>query len=180
VLGNHRLRHQVLDGAADTHPVVERCPCTSTANGPQDLIAWPASAATPQIAQPAVTIRLDNEDVPQRRIDLAHADSQQDIRRSLLEIAQRAKSGTYLHLPIWLLIAVSSGLPSIAPMFFWCNTAYFGALTMVRILLHRRFTLWLDTHPVATVRVGFALMMLPTLQWGMLSAETIFFDSLRG
>jgi signal transduction histidine kinase/DNA-binding response OmpR family regulator len=109
---------------------------------------------------------------------LAPVNSPQDTRRALLEIAQRAKSGTYLHLPIWLLVAVSSGLPAISPTFFWCNTAFFGALTAVRILLHRRFSLWLDAHPVATVRVGFALMMLPTLQWGMLSAEMICFDTL--
>jgi signal transduction histidine kinase/CheY-like chemotaxis protein/HPt (histidine-containing phosphotransfer) domain-containing protein len=83
-----------------------------------------------------------------------------------------------LHLPIWLLVTLSSGLPVIAPAFFWCNTAFFGVLTAVRIILHPRFSLWLDTHPVATVRVGFALMILPTLQWGMLSAETMFFGFL--
>jgi len=100
------------------------------------------------------------------------------MRRAILEIAQRAKSGTYLHLPIWLLITVSGGLPSSAATFFWCNTAFFGALTAVRVLLHLSLPRWLDSHPVVTVRVGFALMMLPTLQWGMLSAETLFFAGL--
>jgi len=109
---------------------------------------------------------------------LAHANSPQDARRALLELAERAKSGTYLHLPIWLLVTLSGGLPSIAPTFFWCNTIFFGALTASRISIHSRFSSWLDSHPVATVRVGFALMTLPTLQWGMLSAETQFCDSL--
>ena len=122
-------------------------------------------------------VRLD-QDVPEQGIYLAHVNSPQDARRALLELAERAKSGTYLHLPIWLLVTVSSGLPAISPIFFWCNTVFFGALTASRISLHRKFPLLLDTHPVATVRVGFALMTLPTLQWGMLSAETLCFDSL--
>ena len=117
-------------------------------------------------------------DVPRRRIDLGHANSPQDERRALLELAQRAKSGTYLHLPIWLLVTVSSGLPSISPAFFWCNTAYIGLFTAIRLWIYPRFPRWLDTHPTATVRTGFALVTLPTLHWGMLSAATIFFDSL--
>ncbi len=83
-----------------------------------------------------------------------------------------------MHLPIWLLVTVWSGLPGIAPNFFWCNTAFFLGLTAVRILGHRKFALWLDTYPVATVRLGFVLMTLPTLQWGMLAAESIFFGFL--
>jgi len=83
-----------------------------------------------------------------------------------------------MHLPIWLLVMVSSGLPWVLPRFFWFNTAIFCALTAARIVLQRKFSVWLDTYPVATVRVGFVLMTIPTLQWGMLSAETLFVDSL--
>ena len=104
--------------------------------------------------------------------------SPQDARHALLELAQRARSGTYMHLPIWLLVSVSSGVPWVLSTFFWCNTAFFGALTATRVLFHRKFPQWLDTHPVATVRAGFALMMIPTLQWGLLSAETLLFSSL--
>jgi len=109
---------------------------------------------------------------------LADANSPQDTRQALLELAQRARSGTFMHLPIWLLVTISSGLPWIFPTFFWCNTALFVSLTAARIVLHRGFAQWLDTHPVATVRAGFVLMTVPTLEWGMLSAETDFFGRL--
>jgi len=111
-------------------------------------------------------------------MDLDKITSPQDARHALLELAQRARSGTYMHLPIWLLVSVSSGLPWVLSTFFWCNTAFFGVLTATRVLFHRKFPQWLDTHPVATVRAGFALMMIPTLQWGLLSAETLLFSSL--
>jgi signal transduction histidine kinase/CheY-like chemotaxis protein len=104
---------------------------------------------------------------------LAHSHAIQDTPRALLELAERAKTGTFLHLPIWLVVTLWNGLPSIAPTFFWCNTAFFVALTAVRIILHRKFPLWLESHPVATSRAGFALVIIPCLQWGMLAAEAV-------
>jgi hypothetical protein len=47
-------------------------------------------------------------------------------RNALLDLAQRAKRGTYVHLPIWLMLASWTGLYSAVPAFFWFNTAIFG------------------------------------------------------
>jgi len=102
----------------------------------------------------------------------------QDTRQALLELAERAQRGTYIHLPLWLLVSIATGLPGIAPVFFWCNTAAFCALTAARLILHRTFPQWLQNDPVAAVRLGFALMTVPALQWGALAAEPLFLDFL--
>jgi signal transduction histidine kinase/DNA-binding response OmpR family regulator len=104
--------------------------------------------------------------------------SQQYTRQALLELAERAQRGTYIHLPIWLLVTISTGLPGTAPGFFWCNTALFCAMTVARLFLHRHFPRWLQTNPSAAVRAGLVAMVVPALQWGALAAEPLYLDFL--
>ena len=44
-------------------------------------------------------------------------------RQALLDLAQRAKRGTYVYLPTWLLLAAWGDLPAHAPTFFGSTPA---------------------------------------------------------
>jgi len=124
-------------------------------------------------------LSADNQGLRGKEKRLALIKSHQDTRQALLELAERAQRGTYIHLPIWLLVTIATGLPAAAPVFFWSNTSLFCAITAVRLWLHRNFPRWLQTSPVAAVRAGFAAMTVPALQWGALAAEAVFFEFLN-
>jgi len=91
-------------------------------------------------------------------------------RNALLDLAQRAKRGTYVHLPIWLMLASGTGLYSGVPTFFWLNTAIFGFFTAMRLLMHARFEAWLDMRPGLAKGAGFLAVVGPSAHWGVLMA----------
>jgi signal transduction histidine kinase/DNA-binding response OmpR family regulator len=91
-------------------------------------------------------------------------------RRALLDLAQRAKRGTYVHLPVWLLVSVWTGLASAVPTFFWVNTVVFACVTAMRFLMHARFETWLDTRPGFAKAAGFLAVVGPSAHWGALMA----------
>jgi len=99
-------------------------------------------------------------------------------RRSLLDLAQRAKRGTYVHLPMWLLLALWTGVYSVLPSFFWINTAVFGGVTAMRLVMHAKFTTWLDTRPTLTKAAGFLAVVGPSAHWGILMALSYSWPSL--
>jgi len=91
-------------------------------------------------------------------------------RNALLDLAQRAKRGTYVHLPMWLLLALWTGLHSIVPAFFWLNTSVFGCVTVMRLVMHAKFETWLDTRPTLAKTAGFLAVVGPSAHWGVLMA----------
>ena len=91
-------------------------------------------------------------------------------RNALLDLAQRAKRGTYVHLPIWLMLASWTDLYSAVPAFFWFNTAIFGFFTGMRLLMHARFESWLDMRPGLAKGAGFLAVVGPSAHWGVLMA----------
>jgi len=91
-------------------------------------------------------------------------------RNALLDLAQRAKRGTYVHLPMWLLLALWTGLHSIVPAFFWLNTSVFGCVTVMRLVMHAKFETWLDTRPTFAKTAGFLAVVGPSAHWGVLMA----------
>jgi len=91
-------------------------------------------------------------------------------RHALLDLAQRAKRGTYVHFPIWLMLAFGTGLYSVVPAFFWFNTVVFGCVTAMRLLMHARFATWLDTRPGLAKAAGFLAVVGPGAHWGILMA----------
>jgi signal transduction histidine kinase/CheY-like chemotaxis protein len=99
-------------------------------------------------------------------------------RHALLDLAQRAKRGTYVHLPMWLLLALWTGVYAVLPAFFWINTAVFGGVTAMRLVMHAKFTTWLDTRPTLTKAAGFLAVVGPSAHWGVLMALSYSWPSL--
>jgi signal transduction histidine kinase len=99
-------------------------------------------------------------------------------RNALLDLAQRAKRGTYVYLPMWLLLALWTGLYSSVPAFFWINTAVFGFITAMRSVMHAKFATWLETRPTLAKRAGFVAVVASSAHWGVLTALAYNWDSL--
>jgi signal transduction histidine kinase len=99
-------------------------------------------------------------------------------RHALLDLEQRAKRGTYVHLPMWLLLALWTGLYSVVPPFFWINTAVFGLVTAMRLILHAKFKAWLDTRPTFAKAAGFLAVVGQSAHWGGLMALSYSWPSL--
>jgi signal transduction histidine kinase/CheY-like chemotaxis protein len=97
----------------------------------------------------------------------------------LLDLAQRAKRGTYIHLPIWLLVALWTGLPGRVPLVFWPATALFAGVTALRLGLHSRFAELVRTRPEIAKRAGLAAVLCPCLLWGLLTAASLQSELLR-
>ena len=100
-------------------------------------------------------------------------------RQALLDLAHRAKRGTYVYLPTWLLMAVWAGFPARTPVFFWINTAILACLTAVRVLLHSRFEDLLNTRPIFAKRLGLTLLLEPSLHSGLLTATSLSWSLLK-
>jgi len=91
-------------------------------------------------------------------------------RQALIDLAHRAKRGTYVHLPMWLLLALWTRLYAAVPEFFWINTAVFGFVTAMRLVMHAKFETWLDTRPTYAKAAGFFAVVGPSAHWGVLMA----------
>ncbi len=100
-------------------------------------------------------------------------------RQALLDLAHRAKRGTYVYLPTWVLLATWTGLPARAPTFFWISTAIFCGLTAVRLVLHSRFADLLSTRPTFAKCVGLAVLLMPSLHLGLFTAASFYWEVLR-
>jgi signal transduction histidine kinase/DNA-binding response OmpR family regulator len=94
-------------------------------------------------------------------------------RQALLDLAYRAKRGTYVYLPTWVFLAAWSGLPARAPAFFWINTGIFGCVTAIRLVLHSRFADLLSKRPTFAKSVGLAMLLQPSLHSGALTAACL-------
>ena len=103
-----------------------------------------------------------------------HHDTLQPLeRQALLDLAQRAKRGTYVYLPVWVLLATWTGLPGRAAGFFWFNTALFAGVTLVRVVLHSRFATLLSARPVFAQGIGLSVLLAPALHFGLLTAASL-------
>jgi len=100
-------------------------------------------------------------------------------QQALLDLASRAKRGTFLYLPMWIMMATWTGLPVSAPDFFWLNTGILGFTTAVRLELHSRFPVLLSRWPVFAKCLGFACLVEPALQFGLLAAGSVYWAPLR-
>jgi signal transduction histidine kinase/DNA-binding response OmpR family regulator len=94
-------------------------------------------------------------------------------RQALLDLAHRAKRGTYVYLPTWVLLAMWGDLPARAPTFFWINTAILVCITAVRLVLHSRFASLLSARPRLAKYLGLAMLLEPSLHSGLLTAASL-------
>jgi signal transduction histidine kinase/CheY-like chemotaxis protein len=113
------------------------------------------------------------------RRTLNTANLQQLERQALLDLAHRAKRGTYVYLPTWVFLATWIGLPARTPAFFWINTAIFCCLTALRLVLHSRFADLLSRRPTFAKRVGLAMLLQPSLHSGLLTAACLSWSPLK-
>jgi diguanylate cyclase (GGDEF)-like protein len=100
-------------------------------------------------------------------------------QQGMLDLAQRAKRGSYLHLPLWLLLAIWTGVATRAPVFFWINTVLFCITTVARLRLHSRFARLVIEWPQRARVSGFLTLMTPCLQWGLLTAVALYWPPLQ-
>jgi diguanylate cyclase (GGDEF)-like protein len=92
-------------------------------------------------------------------------------RQGLRDFTQRVKLGSYLHLPLWLLIACWNDVERSAAAFFWANTALFLATTLVRVVFYGVFFARLLERDLARCRAASRFFVLvPALQWSALAA----------
>jgi diguanylate cyclase (GGDEF)-like protein len=94
-----------------------------------------------------------------------------DLQRlALLDLAQRARGGLALHLALWLLIGVFSGLAGRSPLLFWLTGMTFGANMVVRWWTEKHLSDRLSTDlPLA--RASFVgLLLANPLVWGLACA----------
>ncbi len=110
---------------------------------------------------------------------MLHAEIHQPNGTSLLELARRANRGTYLHLPLWLLISAFTGLYSRAPIFFWLNGIGILSFMLARLGVQRRFNGWVRTRPSLARALVMAFVMVPCLHWGSLAAAALFVEFLH-
>jgi diguanylate cyclase (GGDEF)-like protein len=100
-------------------------------------------------------------------------DSQAKARRErqgLRDFTHRVKLGSFLHLPLWLLIAGWNDLEDSAFVFFWVNTALFLATTVVRVVFYRFLFARLLERDLGRCRtLSRILVLIPALQWSALA-----------
>jgi diguanylate cyclase (GGDEF)-like protein len=101
-----------------------------------------------------------------------------DLQRlALLDLAQRARGGLVLHLVLWLLIGVFSGLAGMAPLLFWVTFAAFAAQMLARWRTESRLSGGLLTDlPLARARFVSLLLANPLL-WGLACAVEMAWPS---
>ncbi len=97
----------------------------------------------------------------------------------MLDLAQRARRGRYLHLPLWLLLGVWTGVSVRAPLVFWCNTALFALTTVLRVRLHARFPQLVLQRPGLARVSGLLALLVPCLQWGLLTVLALYWPPMR-
>ena len=99
--------------------------------------------------------------------------------QSLLELSRRANRGTFLHLPLWLLISAFTGLYRSAPAFCWLNALGILSFMLARLALQRSFCGWVTTRPTLAQAFVMGSVLVPCLHWGILSAAALGVDFLR-
>ena len=97
-----------------------------------------------------------------------------DLRlQALVETAQRAHAGSFLHLPLWLLVGWTSGLAQAETLFFWVNVGLFAGNLGLRLLTFRRIQRNAGPLPPAAERTLVALLLTSAFHWGALCALAI-------
>jgi diguanylate cyclase (GGDEF)-like protein len=89
-------------------------------------------------------------------------------QQALLELIQRTKRGTFLHLPIWMLMGICVAMPAVDARTYWINCAGFAVSTALRIVFYRGSKL-VERHPDAARQLLRILIFAPCLQWSLLA-----------
>jgi diguanylate cyclase (GGDEF)-like protein len=100
-------------------------------------------------------------------------------RQGLLDLAKRADRGIFVHLPLWLLIALWTELWAQQPLFCTVNTLIFLANIVARLMLRRRFDAMVARDFRTARRIYMVLLLANCVHWGALSGAAIHFGALH-
>jgi diguanylate cyclase (GGDEF)-like protein len=89
-----------------------------------------------------------------------------------VDLADRARGGMGVHLPLWLLVGWYAGLPDAAPLVYVALAAMFAGLTGLRLRFERRLADQAADRPAAA-RAFQALLMSNPLCWGLVTCLTM-------
>jgi hypothetical protein len=94
-----------------------------------------------------------------------------------VDIADRARGGMGVHLPLWLLVGWYAGLPDAAPAVYFGLAALFAALTGLRWLFERRMAQQAADRPAAHAAFQ-ALLLSNPLCWGLVTCLTMLWPPM--
>jgi diguanylate cyclase (GGDEF)-like protein len=101
------------------------------------------------------------------------------VRQGLLDLAKRGDRGIFVHLPLWLLIALWSDLWARLPVFCILNALLFGANALTRVALRRRFAGLVERNLRLAFRLYMALLLANCVHWGVLTGASMHFAALH-
>jgi diguanylate cyclase (GGDEF)-like protein len=101
-------------------------------------------------------------------------------RQGLLDLAKRGDRGIFVHLPLWVLIAVWSDLLAQQPLFCVLNALLFGLNIAARLVLRRHFTSLVEHDYRIARRIYMALLLANCVHWGVLTGAAMHFPALHG
>jgi diguanylate cyclase (GGDEF)-like protein len=99
-------------------------------------------------------------------------------REGLLDLAKRGDRGIFVHLPLWLLIALWTNLWSQQPTFCAVNAAIFLCNAVARVALRRWFRRLVDRNYRPAFRLYMALLLANCVHWGLLTGAAMHFHWL--
>ena len=96
----------------------------------------------------------------------------------MLDLASRARSGLFVHIPLWFLLGWSNRLISDLPLFFWVNMAIFCSISLLRLRFQDRIAARAADDPWAW-RLFLAMILWNALHWGLLGALAVGWPPLQ-
>src|SRR5688500_10552762 len=100
-------------------------------------------------------------------------------RQGLLDLAKRADRGIFVHLPLWLLIAVWTDLLAQQPLFCALNAAVFLGNALLRHGLRPRFAAWVERDWRSAHAAYMALLLANCVHWGLLTGASMHWAALH-
>ncbi|WP_280150920.1 GGDEF domain-containing protein [Piscinibacter sp. XHJ-5] len=100
-------------------------------------------------------------------------------RQGLLDLAKRGDRGIFVHLPLWLLISLWTGLWTQQPLFCAFNSALFLGNALARQLLRQRFARMVEADYARAFRVYMTLLLGNCLHWGVLTGLSMHWPALH-
>ncbi len=101
-------------------------------------------------------------------------------RQGLVDLAKRGDRGIFVHLPLWLLIALWSELLAQQPLFCLINALIFSANIAARLLLRHRFMALVERDYRVARRIYMVLLLANCVHWGVLTGAAMHFPALHG
>ncbi|HEX6706645.1 MAG TPA: GGDEF domain-containing protein [Albitalea sp.] len=100
------------------------------------------------------------------------------VRQGLLDLAKRGDRGIFVHLPLWLLIAVWTDTWTRQPLFCTLNALLFLANALARQRLRGRFEALVDRDYGRAFALYMTLLLANCVHWGVLTGASMHWAGL--